>query len=139
MYVVADASGKIVAMGPPYYVRMQENGKLGPCDAAEAEGVSVPSEDGTVLYALNGASIPIDPLCDDEGNIIEDNRTAPQGRVYQVPDGKFTIELLQDSKTHAGQIVDLEDGLVDQALTTDQRLADLEQALCELAIMQEEA
>ena len=126
MIVAANADGKIIDVEPLNYVYRTENGDWAPCSPEKAEAIAHHNQ----RYSIN-TPIPLPPLTDNDGNIIDDDQTmpVPVATIYEVPDGSLTVEALGLAKDHVGQIADLETGTVDLG----DAVADLETGALDLA------
>lgn len=114
MKKILDMNGNTVFIGTPWYVYMGENGCWQHSEGDDPiEAVSV---HGT-LYRLN------------EDDVLPD-REAELCYITDADDG----ELLLDSIKTAIATMEIENGMCEAAITTEQRLADIEQAICELAM-----
>lgn len=127
--LVANIEGKIVPIDPTNYARQGEMGWEN-CGPEDAVAIVINGE----LFALY-ADVPVtrDPIYDEDGNLLDAAPLAPVANIYD-DGGQTTSGLLDSAATHTTQINDLETGLVDQTLTTEERIALIEQALCELAL-----
>lgn len=130
MYITS-VDGTIIDMRAPHYVRMGDNGAWQHCDEAFAEALSV---NGT-LYSLPGKEPAMREVGteNEDGTLTLTAAEAPVAIVSEAPDGTFTMDLLQKTQGHAVQIADIEHGLCEGVEMTEERLAGIEQALCELA------
>lgn len=124
MIVAANADGRVIDVEPLNYVRRNTAGIWDPCDPKDAEAIAHHNQ----LYSID-TPIPLPPLTDDEGNIIEDDRVAPTATIYEAPDGSLTVEALGLAKDHVVQIEDLEIGTIDLG----DAVTDLESSALDLA------
>lgn len=132
---VTELDGELLSLAPPYYVRMSEKGYWEHCEKKDAQAIALHNEH----YAIDpDIPVPLPPLYDEDGEIIEDGRTAPVVTIYEVPDGTYTMDLLQTAVGLEAGILDTADAVAEATGGTEAALMDVADQLAELTARVEE-
>lgn len=119
----------------PYYVRYDENRGWVPCDRQDAQAIA---KDNT-HYSLDPENpVPLPPLYNEAGEILEDGRTAPLAVLYEIDDGNQTVDLVHRSDDHTEQLTDLETAACEIADMIDDSASESAFAMMDLGDMMEQ-